>query len=235
MRKLFQDRPADEIANRLDFENLLEGVKTIYVYPHHEIKLSDEGEFQQTRSGPNWEGGKVTMTTCKHLLRTYKSIQGGGNVAICGVTNKLNGENFIMYVGVVSDTFDSNYELSRYLEHHYPEVFRIKSVKYNRLGDIFAPMYGLDGNDRYDSLNFEEPCYDHCRKEENDSKGDPKWLKDIEYSARQSVRPKCLIVDPVTVHTTPNFIWTGKLGRSGVVFKGDDAVSDFLFNMEETL
>ena len=227
MKKEFQNRPSKEIENISDLNKILRGADRIYVYPHHEIKL-DNGNLKQTRSGPNWEGGVVTMATCKHLLRTYNSLT--GKTVICGLTNKLEGKNFLMYIGMIDKTFDSNLELGEYLDD---EVFQIKCANGNRLGDIFKP---IDVNsDKYDIFNFEEPTGNHCRAEENDSKGNPKWWKDIEYSSRGGIRPKCLILNPVTVHTIPMFSWEGRLGRSGIVFKGDDCVEQFLSNLEEQL
>tara|TARA_R110000851_G_scaffold96792_2_gene209958 strand:- start:37667 stop:38371 length:705 start_codon:yes stop_codon:yes gene_type:complete len=231
MSKIKQNPPSANMnVNYEDLKDILQGVDTIYVYPHHGINLV-KGEFEQTRSGPNWEGGVVTMTTCKHLLRTYSTIK-EKKVAICGVTNKLEGENFLMYVGVIDKTFESNYDLGEYLEFNNPDAGRIKSATNNRLGDLFDSERELQGEDRFDSFSFIEPCFDHCRSEENDSKGNPKWLKDIEYSTRNGSRPKCLIIEPVTVHTKPVFTWNGKLGRSGVVFRGTDSIEQFINNVD---
>lgn len=233
MRKEYQAEPHVSLKDRTNFLEILKGVSTIYVYPHHEINLVD-GKFQQTRSGPNWEGGHVTMTTCKHLLRTYNSIE-SGKTAIVGLTNKLEGDNFVMYVGVIDKTFDSNYDLGLYLKDHHPEAYKIKLAKHNRLGDIFEPFSDTLPEDKYDLFSFDDPIHTHCRAEENDSKGNPKWWKDIQYVTRNGTRPKCLILNPVTVHTSPMFSWKGKLGRSGVVFKGDNCISEFMSNLEEEL
>lgn len=239
-RKEYQEAPSPSIPrNSKNLEQILDGVKTIYVYPHHEILLDDDGIFRQTRSGPNWEGGIVTMTTCKHLLRTYSALQpeskkkGSGKVALCGITNKLRGDNFLLYVGVVDESFASNYELGSYLAEHHFDAYQKKLANKNRLGDIFEPIDDLDlvMEEHYDHKNFIDPVPDHCRREENDSSGRPKWIKDIEYNARGKVRPQCVTLNPVTVHTKPVYEWTGKLGRSGVVFKGDDAVKDFCKNL----
>lgn len=234
MRKEQQDKPQSNLnVNSYDLLKILEGVETIYIYPHHEIKMIDN-MFAQTRSGPNWEGGVLTMATCKHLLRTYKTIE-AKKTAFCGVTNKLDGENYIMYVGVIDKTFGSNFDLNCYLSKHHPEAIKAKLSTDNRLGDIFLPVTQLTGDDKYDSMNFEEPCDDHCRKEENDSKGDAKWFKDIEYVTRNGTRPKCLIFNPATVHTKPVYTWEGKLGRSGIVIKGEDAPEQFIKLVDEAL
>lgn len=233
MRKGYQDAPSEDIENITDLRSILKDCEVIYVYPHHEIRLED-GQFRQTRSGPNWEGNVVTMTTCKHLMRTYSTIDRkvGSEVGFVGVTNKLEGENYILYAGVIYKRFDSNYDLGEYLRKNHKATYDIKLATNNRLGDIFEPY---DADDKYEVLCFEDPTPDHCRAEENDSKGNPKWWKDISYESRSGVRPKCLTFNPVTVHTKPIYCWTGKLGRSGVVFKGDDAVAKFLDNIEMEL
>lgn len=230
--KFKQDEPADFIRDRYDLENILEGVDLIYVYPHHQIKLNDENELEQTRSGPNWEGGVVTMATCKHYLRTYKTLK-PKKVALCGVTNKLDGENYLLYLGVIEEMFDSNYDLGTYLMTHYPVAYKEKLATNNRLGDIYEPTDDILDS-KYDSFNFEEPCEDHCRFAEHE-KGQPKYIKDIEYETKTGQKPKTLILNPVTVHTSPELVFMKRLGRSGVVFKGEDGVREFLNSWDEGL
>src|SRR5690606_26723103 len=47
--------------------------RPLYLYTQHEI-FQDESslELRQTRTSPNWEGGIVTYSTCKHNFRCYK-------------------------------------------------------------------------------------------------------------------------------------------------------------------
>lgn len=228
-----QNKPNKTIRNKMDLESILEGVDLIYVYPHHQIELSDDNELEQTRSGPNWEGGMVTMATCKHFLRTYSSIK-PKKVALCGITNKIEGENYLLYIGVIDKSFDSNYELGRYISSINQFAFDTKLATNNPLGDIFEPDEDLEDEERYDSLNFIEPHDDHCRFVEF-SDNQPKYIKDIEYQTRSGRRPKCLILDPVTVHDTPLYTFTGKLGRASIALKGDDAAGQLMALLEETL
>ena len=93
----------------------------------------------------------------------------------------------------------------------------------------------FNGNQKIDSFNFIDPTKDHCRFEEKDSDGEPKYIRDIEYVTRNGVRPKCLSMNPASVHTTPNLIWTGVLGRATRVFKGENAIEEFLANLDEAL
>lgn len=227
-----QSNPKEDIRNIMKIDELLEGVDLIYVYPHHRIELNDE-ELCQTRSGPNWEGEVLTIATCKHLLRTYKTLK-PNTVALVGITNKLEGNNYLLYAGVIEGMFDSNYKLGKFLKEYYPETYKKKLATTNPLGDIFEPDDSIAA-DPYDVFDFEEPCEDHCRFAEKDSSGQPKYHKDIEYTTRHGRQPKCLTLNPVTVHTTPNFIFTGKLGRSGLALKGDDAVEQLMEMLEEEL
>ena len=225
-RKHSQKDPEKPIPVNSTDLGFLTGVDTLYVYPHHEIELV-EGKLLQTRSGPNWEGGIVTLTTCKHLLRTYSSM--GKRTAVCGVTNKLNGQNFVLYVGKLDEIFDSNAELSQWLKKTNPSAWRSKLMTTNRLGDICEidniptspPPWGRIGERRltalnkYNHKNFVRPTRDHCRYEERDSSGKRKWVKDIEYKTRSGVRPKVFTLNPVTVFTEPILRWDGdSLARS---------------------
>lgn len=202
-------------SNSTDLDALLDGVDRIYVYPHHQIELVD-GELHQTRSGPNWEGGMVTLTTCKHLMRTYSSVTDEKKkVALIGLTNNLEGHNYLLYAGVIDMRFDSNHELGEWLRLYCSDTYRAKLATDNPRGDIYEPNA--------------TPHEDHVRYTEY-SKGQRKYIKDLEYRNNRGVAPKCLTIDPVTVYTKPMYSWTGKLGRSGVSFT---SVEECLSNIKE--
>lgn len=218
------DRWYDSLDTLEDLRVFFSDVETVYVYTHHEIDLIN-GELKQSRSGPNWEGGLATLATCKHFLRTWKDFNPG--VGIVGVTNKLDGYNFLLYAGIVERSFESNYDLGQYLKSIDPEVYKTKLMTNNRLGDIAEPVGKLTGSDRFESLNFHSPKEDHCRLIEMDSNGEQKWLKDIEYSTRSCKRPQTALLEPVMVSSRPELALRVKLGRTGRKVSGAELPSMF--------
>jgi len=57
-----------------DLESLLEKVDSdgdlVYSYIIATIKLRDS-RFVRTGSAPNFQGGRITLCTCKHFMRTF--------------------------------------------------------------------------------------------------------------------------------------------------------------------
>ena len=106
------------LAENLNFriETLLEKIDPfrqdrVYPYVVATVKCHN-GRLYQTGSGPNLQGGLVTLCSCKHELRTYPYLKSGKRVWIAGfigsrgpVTNKL------FYLMLVSQMFESHHEL----------------------------------------------------------------------------------------------------------------------------
>jgi hypothetical protein len=202
---------------------VLGNIATVYVYTHHEIYM-DGGELMQSRSGPNWEGGIVTLATCKHFMRTYRNF--GAGVGVVGVTNKLEQENWLLYAGVVDKVFPSNYDLGQYLYRHHCEAYKAKLMTTNRLGDIVESFGDLAYAERYDKGNYIEPCANHCRAEELDPNGNPKWYKDIEYAVRGRV-PQCCTLEPFLLNTSPGLVCLEPMGRATLRKTGSEVVDMF--------
>lgn len=209
----------------------IEGV--CYAYPHHEVYLNDN-EFIQTRSGPNWEGGLLTIATCKHLLRSrlpspYKipmsgllTLTGGvemytwdsePSVWLAGFTPTIDGATYLLYMARVGVVFGSNYDLGAYLKSNYRSAYDAKLAMDNVRGDVYKPRKKLRGEGKFDPLNFYTP-YNHCRQVESYKDGTPKWHRDIAYSVNGR-RAYPILFDEVYLYSKPKYAANRKLFRSG--------------------
>jgi hypothetical protein len=174
----------------------------IYIYPHHEIFEAEDDTILQTRSGPNWQGPVMTLTTCKQFMRTWKKEpKDWEGTWFCGL---INGCRKILYLAMVHKGFASNYDLGHHISHTYgPEGFRAKSASWCPMGDLYVPKGVLEGDDRYDPDNFMLPLANHTRRRETYSDGTPKWWKDIRFRNPQGRPPTTMLFNSLTVH-----LWT---------------------------
>lgn len=174
-----------------------------YAYPQHEIYLSDKGTFLQTRSGPNWQGGVLTLATCKHYLRSTRPAQGWPGTWLAGFTPKINGENYLLYVAQVALAFENNQLLGDHLRKYDRKAYTAKNAFYNVVGDV----YPCNGPDAYDLRNYAVHP-EHVRQELK--KGAPKWHSDINYK-----RPAPVFIMGGYLYSRPMYRVTRPLHRSG--------------------
>lgn len=198
-------------------------VADLYLYTQHQIFLQDE-VLKHTRSSPNWDGGLVTYSTCKHYMRTANRPTWKG-VWLAGLCPKDCADNTVLFVGKVSAQFEGNYHLSSYLLDHAPEVRETKLALTNPRGDVYTPLRKLYGADRYDHYNYEPP-QNHTRsvefyKKSPGSTSDrpdgkvPKWWRDMEYVAHGR-QPPSFILSPVWLFSKPT-VWSTYSPRRAVL------------------
>jgi hypothetical protein len=187
----------------------------LYLYTHHQVYLENE-RLKHTRSSPNWEGGIVTYATCKHHLRcTDRSWQG---VWLAGLCPRDCADNTVLFVGVVSLEFRSNYHLGNYLRKASPRAYQAKQASSNPRGDLYQPLrpLNMNGTDVHNHRNYKEPP-NHVRSVEfyKSSPGSisdrpdgrvPKWWRDVEYTQRGR-HPPVFILSPCWIFSRPT-LWT---------------------------
>ena len=156
----------------------------VYCYVVDTVEYED-GRLHQTGSGPNFQGGLVTLASCKHHMRTFSAILPG--VWIAGFTNtKVMGRNRLFYLMRVRETFASHTEF--WFSQSIPEEAKVsKAADHDRFGDIYRPRES--GDLPYSPLSYFEPCKNHVHCELED------WKKDVNYS-QDGRRPKLLVGDP---------------------------------------
>jgi hypothetical protein len=187
----------------------------VRAFPQHQIYLED-GIFKQTRSGPNWQGGILTLSTCKHYTRTANTEW--LHTWFAGFTPKVGcGENYLLFLARISHVFDSNYDMGWYLNRHHRKAWLQKIAPQSNLGDIYMPKRTpLTDRTKYNHKNYYTPV-GHVRMEMDKKWEVPKWQKDINYEAKGR-RPACFLFDNVHLFKRPVFVSTRPLHRSG--YKG---------------
>ncbi len=181
------------LANNLnlDLGELLERVRPghdrVYYYVVKTVKYRNGG-FVQEGSAPNFQGGLVTLATCKRRMRAGKVAAFWKGIWIAGYTGigeVGDGRNYLAYLMRVSHVFDSQRDLWLWLPE---DARRAKAAEAHRLGDAFQPC-DLDA-DPYDPEGYASPhpCHSHLEGDE--------WHEDIDCTRYFGRRPPLLVGDP---------------------------------------
>lgn len=178
---------------------------TVYCYVIETVEYDGE-RFSQGGSGPNLEGGRITLCTCKHRMRSARDPASWGGQWIAGFTGKGavgDGYRYLVYLMRVGNAYASQRELWDALSR----AERIaKSASTNRLGDVFEPK--AQPGDPYDPQDYYPPRPDH-------SHAPDAWRNDIEYVGFSGRRPALLVSDPDRsyIWDRPRLRFGGTLGR----------------------
>jgi len=166
--------------------------KEIYSYVLTTVNHKD-GTFKQTGTGPNFEGGLITLCTCKHYMRAYKDPKDWEGVWISGLVNK-NNKTYLLYIMKVKNAVDNMYDLCKMLPH---KTLEIKSANNSIFGDVYTPVKNfISSDDKFDVKNYNKPIKGHKHKKI--------YQKDIKYPKKRIKRnPALLVGDP-----QKSFIWT---------------------------
>jgi len=177
--KANMNRSLDHIRDELSDNDAL-----IYSYVLTTVDL-ENGKFKQGGCAPNFQGGVITLSTCKHHMRTYSNIRKKDNLWIAGFTSRtlFDGKNhYLYYLMKVQERFKSHKEMWDSLDE---KVRKEKSAYENRLGDIYEP----DGGGEFSEDGYKDPVKNH---KHNDC-----WKKDIDYeSGKSRKRPVLLLGNP---------------------------------------
>jgi hypothetical protein len=178
---------------------------TVYSYVIASMRQRD-GEFIQTGCGPNFQGGVITLCTCKHWMRTFLDPDRWHGVWIAGFTSLPTGEgaNFLIYLMRVAHALASHRDL--WFSTALPAaVKQRKAADRNRLGDLYQPHH--DGIAPWKPDGYVPPCPDHCH-----ARG---WAKDIGYKGVRARHAALLVGDPHQsfLWNRPMICYAGRLHR----------------------
>jgi len=166
---------------------------TIYAYVLCTVE-NENHKFSQKGCGPNFQGGLVTLCTCKHFMRTWRDVLDWKGIWIAGLT-KFNlmedGKNYLFYLMKVSESFHSQKEIWNSLS---PKERNAKNAGVDPLGDIYEPKDNIQ--DEFDPSDYHAPK-NHVHLTGN------QWHKDINYVNRYGKRPALLVGD-----TKYSFLWS---------------------------
>ena len=146
--------------------------------------------LQHVGSGPNLDGGRITLCTCKHKMRTSPVFDDDdlkSRIWIAGFSSSRGGqENWLFYLMKIGGVFASQRDIYQELKKADRNVLANKLASKNVLGDIFEPI-----NPCRNPLNpddYKKPHPEHRHRL------DDLWRSDIksEYCGRN---PKMLLGD----------------------------------------
>ncbi len=174
----------------------------VYCYITTSMKYRD-GQFVQKGCGPNFQGGLMTLCTCKHRMRTSMNARDWKGKWVAGFTSVMEYQrkNFLIYLMQVSDAFKSHYDL--WFSKSIPlATKRAKAARLDVFGDIYQPQNRSASP--FKPKDYVKPVSNHVHAK--CSKG---WHKDIDYKAGHSDRPAALLVgDPER-----SFLWVHPKSR----------------------
>lgn len=199
----------------------------VYAYILTTVIL-DQGTLQQTGTGPNFQGGCLTLCTCKHRMRASLPCGKWQDNWIAGFTSLACERHWLFYLARVKDAYDSHSVLWNKL----PLLTRrAKSATCCNLGDLYEPIRKLDSVAQFGYRQYCPPISGHDHRP---NACDNEWRLDIDYSRKKLKRkakhlPSLLVGDPKL-----SFLWQkGKLYIEGNFrTRKWDSLSDFLSELK---
>ncbi len=212
----------DTICKKIDSEK-----STVYYYIVDTIE-NQNGSFVQRGCGPNFQGGFITLCTCRPDMRAYKDVSSWKDIWIAGFSNKKtgNGRQALVYLMKVGQAFEAHMDL--WLSITIPErTKQAKLAHLHKCGDIYQPQ-----NDRINKFN----PYDYIFPR-NDHRHAPNnyWHKDIDYFSNFTNRRPSLLVGVPEF----SFLWNKPQIFSPIIqneqIKKSDDLREFLLSLDESL
>jgi Nucleotide modification associated domain 2 len=168
--------------------------EAVYFYVIDTIVTAKSG-FVQTGSGPNLLGDVVTLCTCKHWMRTFRSTTDWKDAWIAGFCDVAanRGQHALVYLMRVADAYESHRELWKHLSPHSKTL---KNARVNTLGDVYEPNGNI--GDAFALSSYHAPLRGHSHHQTACDLG---WHGDIDYFGKKR-RAALLVGSPS--HT---FVW----------------------------
>ena len=175
------------------------------------VKLDRKGRFEQQGSAPNFQGGYLTICTCKHQMRATVNASQWRHKWVAGFTSRAlcDKRHWLFFLARIAHAYESQFDLWNSLT----TLARQEKTAHEHFGDVFVPRYTLAEEERYSPDNYIVPA----RHAHHKHKYDGGWRKDIRYE-RYGRRPALLLGDPRFT-----FLWTGPR-----LFLGDNHCRDFM-------
>jgi hypothetical protein len=210
--------------------------RPVYNYVVTTIEILPGFHLQQTGSAPNFDGGRITLCTCKHKDRAMFYPSGTrakpwDNVWVAGVTSiSSNPPWTLAYLILVEDAFPDQYTLWS----HLPTSCRnAKSASQSTVGDLYEPTPAASANP-HSPANYQPPMNGHVHARKRNPK---EWHHDIEMWSSQKLgitRPHQLLLgDPDYSYrwlTARMRLRPGAMGRTAH-YKMFDTLGQFVGNL----
>ena len=189
----------EELREKLGREMMLRPPAEVYAYILRSVNDFENGHFVQEGSAPNFQGGFITLCTCKHSMRSSRQVDSWAGNWIAGFTSHRVGENYLFCLMQVKEAFESFRKLW-YSDALTKRAKEAKSACISPLRDLYRPS--STGNE-FSSQSYAEPMVGHSHRWEENSK---EWRNDITYQGRSGRRPALIVGDPER-----SFLWSEPL------------------------
>lgn len=158
----------------------------VYYYVVDTVGFGD-GRFVQQGSGPNIQGDLITLTSCKHYMRSLNGADEWVGMWVAGFTgSKVDKRNSLFYLMKVKMAFLSYRHL--WESECIPERTMVaKAAELEKFGDLYRPK--LKDARPFNPRDYVEPCDSHVHCEPGD------YRKDVRY-VMKGQRPVLLVGDP---------------------------------------
>jgi hypothetical protein len=169
-----------------------------YSYIVRTVKLDRPTlRFQQRGSAPNFQGGLLTLCTCKHQMRSsLTASEWEQDVWVAGFTSRCRyrGKHWLFCLTKVDAAYESHSDLWMNLPL---AVRRAKEAHRHPLGDIYKPTTAkLAESEHHQARNYHEPAEHHVHSGRQ-------WHNDVKYRhATKFGHPALLVGDPALT-----FLW----------------------------
>lgn len=174
----------------------------VYSYIVKSVK-NINGMLQQKGCGPNWQGGIVTLCTCKHFMRTFKDNDDWPGTWIAGFTSAKDGDgaNTLVYLTRIEKSFLSHHDLWYSLPQEV-RLAKASNKRNNIFGDVYRPKGRLKETEKHYPPKYYTPCSSHVHIDG--------WQNDVNYFKKN--RYASLFVGDVS----KSFLWDKPLLRIGI-------------------
>lgn len=154
--------------------------------------------YVQEGSAPNFNGGLITLCTCKHGMRSALTPgQWKQGVWVAGFTSwdrRSGKQQSLVYLMRVGEAYASQADLVQALRQSgRASVVQSKNSTLHPLGDLMLPASAsLAGADRFSPSAYRVPVLHHAHRRTDDDCG---WHDDINYSGYAGRQPAMLVGD----------------------------------------
>ena len=183
--------------------------EVVYGYVVRTVHLS-QGKFDQQGSGPNWDGGQITLCTCKHSMRaslpTHDWLKGKWVAGLTGWNDKFGKQQSLIYLMRVGEAYDSQAAMVHQLRISDREsVVRAKDSSVNLLGDLMIPIATDTPSNPFSPDAYHPPLIGHPHRLKAKDTG---WQYDVHYVGRGGREAAMLVGD-----SRFSFRWTQPMVR----------------------
>ena len=182
--------------------------QTVYGYVIETVKPY-QGGFLQEGSGPNWDGGVITLCTCKHDMRAWMTPEewrrGMWVAGMTGWSIPFGKQQSLVYLMRVGEAYGSHAELIFQLNSTgRGAVVKAKDSTLNQLGDLMMPRKAGVPAKPNDPAAYHAPRPDHPHSDEDG------WHNDVHHPSRgRAAREAPLLVGDSAF----SFLWTRPVVR----------------------